>query len=185
MTMTVFLEKTDGIYKYSCLMWAAPTFYKDLIISWGKTHIPDNLLYTDPEDPSLGREDDQHVTVKYGIHTKDPTDVQEVVKDFGHFLIEFGEISKFSKKDLYDVIKISIDGKKLRKLNELVSAELECTDTYKEYNPHLTIAYVTPGSCDHLLGKYIFRDCAIKADQLLFSIANDEKPSEKVTIDLK
>lgn len=181
--MSLFLENTNGNYDFSCLMWDTPKFYADLIMSWSRTQIPDEVLYVDPEDPSLGRENCIHLTVKYGIHTSDPSKVQSIVKDFGHFLVEFGEIEKFAKKGKYDVIKISVDGKKLRKLNALVSDELKCTDSYPEYQPHITIAYVTPGSCDHLLGKYIFRDVAIKATELVFSIAKEN--DTKVKINLK
>ncbi len=181
--MDLMLENTNGEYKFGCLMWNAPTFYADLVMSWGRTNIPDKVLYIDPEDPSLGRENQIHLTLKYGIHTSNPDDVQAVVKDFGHFLVEFGEISKFAKKDRYDVIKIAVDGKKLRRLNALVSAELKCTDSYPEYNPHMTIAYVLPGSCDHLLGKFIFRDAAVKATELIYSTANEN--NDKVKIDLK
>lgn len=181
--MDLFLENSNGDYKFGCLMWNTPKFYADLIMSWGKVNIPDKVLYIDPKDPALGRENEIHLTLKYGFHTSDPAAVQAVIKDFGHFLVEFGEISKFEKKDKYDVIKITVDGKKLRRLNALVSSELKCTDSYPEYNPHITLAYVLPGSCDHLLGKYIFRDVSIKATELVFSTANEN--NDKVTINLK
>lgn len=170
--MEVFLEKSNGEYDFSCLMWYVPQFYKDLIIAWGKKNIPDSKLFVDPEDPnSSGREDETHVTIKYGIHSKDPADVENVTKGFGSFLVELGKVSKFEKAGKYDVIKLAVNGKKLRELNAKVSASLECTDTYKEYNPHITIAYVKPGSCDHLLDTDVFKDLKIKATELIFSIA--------------
>lgn len=181
--MELFLEKSDQTYDYSCLMWRCPQFYKDLIVAWGKKNIPDENLFIDPEDAgSSGREDDTHVTVKYGIHTKDPQDIQNLVSGFGTFLVEFGKVSKFEKQGKYDVIKIAVNGKKLRELNAKVSAELECTDTYKEYNPHVTIAYVKPGTCDHLLDKDMFQDLRVKATELIFSIAGVDN---KVTIALQ
>jgi 2'-5' RNA ligase len=180
--MDLFLEKSTGDYKYSCLMWNLSGFYKDLTLAWGNKNIPDSVLCCDPDDPSLGREDTPHVTLKYGIHSQDPRDIINLVNGFGSFLVDFGEISKFEKKGIYDVIKMAVDGKKLRRLNALVSSELKCTDSYKDYNPHITIAYVIPGSCDHLLGKYIFRDAVVKATQLVFSIPNEQK--EKVLITL-
>lgn len=180
--MDLFLEKEGGTYKFSCLMWNLPSFYKDLSIAWGKNNIPDSCLYNDPDDNTLGRENCPHVTVKYGLHTFNPKEVADVINGFGGFLVEFGKISKFEKKGKYDVIKMEVEGKKLRKLNALVSDNLKCTDSYKEYNPHITLSYVLPGSCDHLLGKYIFRDAIVKATQLVFSIPNEQK--EKVIISL-
>jgi 2'-5' RNA ligase len=180
--MDLFLEKEGGTYKFSCLMWNLSGFYKDLTIAWGNKNIPDSVLYNDPDDDTLGREDCPHITLKYGIHSHDPKEVEKVISGFGGFLVEFGKISKFEKKGKYDVIKMEVEGRKLRELNALVSDNLECTDSYKDYNPHITVAYVIPGSCDHLLGKYIFRDSVVKATQLVFSIPNEEK--EKVLITL-
>jgi 2'-5' RNA ligase len=182
--MEVLLEKEGVKYKYSCLMWYVPQFYEELILAWGKNNIPESAIYNDPEDPgSSGREDEVHLTIKYGIHTKNPQEVADVVSGFGQFPVEFGAVSKFPG-DGYEVLKIEVDGERLRELNALVTSQLECTDTYPTYKPHITLAYIKPGSCDHLLEKPIFKELSVTATELILSVAKPEEGKEKFTIEI-
>ena len=57
------------------------------ISSWGREHIADSDVYT--EESQYGRENDIHVTVKYGLHTSDTKKVKKIVDGFGPFAITF------------------------------------------------------------------------------------------------
>lgn len=94
-----------------------------------------------------GRELNPHITVKYGLHTDDAEDVRRAVDGQPPVAIQFGPASFFSS-DKHDVIKIDIESNGLHDLNALI-AGLPHTDTYPDYKPHLTVAYVKPG-----LGRY-------------------------------
>lgn len=182
--MTLFLEKEGIKYNYSCLMFNLPSFLGDLVISWAKKNIPKKSLYNDPDDKSSsGLEDQIHLTIKYGILDKyKVSDIKKVLSGVEQFPLTLGKISKFEKKDKYDVLKMEVESKELMKLNKLVSSELDCHDSYPTYHPHITIGYVIPGSCDVFLGKTIFDDLTIMVKDTCFSAAGDKK---KTTIKLK
>ena len=167
MKLTILSEKKGVEYKYSCVMLEISNEIAKEVIEWGKKNIKEEDVYTDPEDPSLGREDHIHITVKYGLHSSDPACVSDLIKDFGSFDVKFDKVSKFESEN-YDVIKIAIKSDKLRKLNKLISDNTQVTDKYPQYNPHATIAYVKKGSCDHLLGNDAFADLSADCKEVTF-----------------
>lgn len=118
---------------------------------------------------SDGVEDKPHVTVKYGIHTNDCDEILNIVSEFGPVTISLGEINIFENEE-HDVIKVDVHGQDIHDLNRLIATSTECTDTYPEYKPHATIAYVKPGLGkkykDELNG---FGDVSITFDELTFS----------------
>jgi len=148
------IESIMEARKFSCVMAPASPDIVDAVQQFSRMFITDDKLYTDPEDPEgFGREDEVHVTVKFGLHEKDPSpELLKIIEQTEPFEIEVGAISLF-ENEKFDVVKFDISGEGLFKLNARISAELECTDTYPEYHPHMTVAYVTKGTCRELVGK--------------------------------
>lgn len=157
-------------YSYSCVMFNLNTKDANKVLAWSKKNIPDDVLFTDGEK---GREDEIHVTVLYGLHDNGPKEVTKIVKKFKPDDISFGEISKF-ESGKFDVIKITVDGPILHKMNKALKA-LPYTSNYPKYQPHCTLAYVQKGSCDHLLGKRHFDDWKVELDSVVFSPADGDK----------
>jgi hypothetical protein len=60
-------------------------------------------------------------------------------------------------------------------MNKEVSDTLECTDAFKEYNPHITVAYVKAGSCDHLIGNDFFSILTDNVKEALFAAKTGEE----------
>lgn len=112
--------------------------------------IPDADLADD------GREEQPHITVKFGLHTNDAADVRRVLADEPPITVTLGKTSIFPAKDGgdYDVVKVDVDSPDLHRLNAKIAGALEHTDTHPEYKPHVTLAYVKPG----LGKKYVGRD---------------------------
>ncbi len=116
------------------------------------------------------------ITVKYGLHSPDPNCIAGIIKDFGSFPVNIGEVSKFDTAADHDVIKLSIESDRLHELNALISNNTSITDKYPIYQPHLTVAYVKKGSCDHLLGRRDFDELTATCEKVQFSSkATDSK----------
>ena len=138
--------------------------------------IPDSELAED------GREDKKslHITIKYGIHSENPKPIADATADFGPVTVKLGKVSIFPAGEDYDVVKVAVSGKRLHKLNALVSKSVEVTDTYPEYKPHLTLAYVRKGEGKKYVGNDIVDGMELTFDRFQFS----DKDREKTTISL-
>lgn len=122
-----------------------------------------------------GREEECHVTVKYGLHTDDPQEVAERVHDFGVVEISLGTTSLFTTDDEYDVVKIDVVGGRLHELNHLISGTMEATDTHKDYAPHITLAYVKKGEGKKYAGMSDVAGLKVYCNELIFSSADGER----------
>lgn len=161
-----------GEHSYGCLMGIFPSKTSQQIKTFAKNMIPESAVFVDED--TKGMETDIHVTVKYGIHTKDAKDVQKAVEGFGKFTIKLTMISKFTPDDEeYDVLKIGVESLRLRELNALVSRKLENTDKHPIYNPHVTLAYVKKGTCQDLVGSKEFNGMELTFEDLEFNSSDD------------
>lgn len=147
---------------------------------WGYKNIPASDVYKD-DDGSKGRETTTHVTIKYGLHTTNPKDVEKIVKGFGNFTITLGKVSRFTPSfKPYDVVKIEVSGKRLHKLHKLLGDELENSDEWTEYRPHATFAYIEKGTCRELSGDDEFVGEQIKVNEIIFNSKSGD--SEVITL---
>ncbi len=93
-----------------------------------------------------GREESPHVTVRYGLLNQSPNEIKKLVRNFGPLSVRIGKLSVFPATDdhPFDVVKAEITGESLVKLHHLLG-RLPHKDSYPEFKPHATIAYVKPG----------------------------------------
>ncbi len=141
--------------------------------------IPDADLASD------GREEERHVTVKYGLHTGDSNEVRRIVGMFGPVRVRLGRTSIFPAKeadvqrggDQYDVVKVDVFGADIHRLNKLISDSLEHTDTHPAYAPHITLAYVKPGK-----GKKYVGDESVMGQEVVFGdlIFSDQEGEQTI-----
>lgn len=158
--------KTDGPHTYSSTQFNLPTELADLVKVWCAQNIPDGILAGD------GRENEPHVTVKYGLHTQDVGDVLKVVGGFGPVAVTMGCVSVFDTNPDYDVVKIDVDGAALRVLNDVIGKawkSLANSDSHPDYRPHITIAYVAKGQGAQFVGDDTFEGIEFVGDTLKFS----------------
>ena len=130
--------------------------------------IPDEQLSVVEGTHINGREMDPHITVKYGLHTSDPAEVECVLKEYGPIEVTMLAVEKFESDD-YDVLYVGADSDKLHDLNALITAKLECTDTHPEYMPHATLAYVKKDIADKLVGDEFVKGRKFVVDRVVFS----------------
>ena len=126
-------------YSYSCLMANLPKPLANKVREYASS-IPDKVIFNS-RDGEMGREDNPHITVKYGIHTTELKDIVSLLDDQPPIRVGLGKITSFLTDEAI-VLKIGVYGEELMALNEKICKSLDCTDTYPEYRPHITIAYL-------------------------------------------
>ena len=160
-------------YSYGCVMAELPKELADKVMAFSAL-IPDEDVFGDDEK---GREDQIHVTVKYGLHTDDPKKVEEVVSGYPAVTIELGGMSVFHNEDNV-VLKLDVRSPDLHQLNRVISKELKCTDSFHEYHPHVTVAYLKHRKDDPYWYRKLFTDMfegeKFETKSLLFSTADDD-----------
>lgn len=177
-------SEKDTPYKFSCAMLNLNPKVASIVDHWVKKNIPKESLYIDEDHGHDGYEEVYHVTLKYGIHDSSPDKLAKLVHGFGPIPFNFGPVEKFEpefdavdknnkeKKEAakFDVIHIKIvDSDILRQVNELISENIENTETYSSYKPHITLAYVKKGSCDALIGNTFFDTLSDEVDEIFFN----------------
>lgn len=129
---------------YGCLMMQAD------IDNWKEYHtagIEKDDVYIKPHDKSYGLEQEPHVTVLYGFHEDeiDEETMSSVMKqNLKPITLRVEEVDTF-EGDEYDVVKYNLPvTDELQGYRDLFS-KFPNTQSFPDYKPHMTIAYVKPG----------------------------------------
>lgn len=134
-----------------CLMARVDPTYGPHIVRIGKTAIPPEILYTDPNDPTYGYDEHPHVTLKYGfLPDLQRRDIATILKGVKPFDVILKSLTQFNN-DKYDVVKFDVD----KDNEQLMELRRRCDqypneDSYPDYHPHMTLAYVKKGSFPHI-----------------------------------
>ncbi len=92
-----------------------------------------------------GIEEEPHITIQYGLRDDSEDALKYVSDSFSPVKIKFGKLSLFENKDV-DVLKIEVDSQQLFDLRYFIRDIIPNSDERFEYHPHLTIAYLKPGT---------------------------------------
>lgn len=136
----------------------------------------------DPADV-IELEDYPHVTVLYGIHHAAgmARRVQWVLGGEGPVAARMAGLSLFRRPD-YDVLKYAVTSPVLARLNHRAGL-IPNTQTFPDYVPHITVAYLKPGTGDKYLDGYD----PVKGQTLMFQAGVYSDPDgqmESVTLNL-
>lgn len=175
----------EAVYEYGAIMLYFPV-PKDF---WGKIQdrISDDELASEKDengDEKKGRQpvSDCHITLLYGVHedVKD-SEVEEILKDVAPIEVTLKKISAFENEDV-DVLKFDVEGKELNQWNKKLK-KLPHTNKYKEFHPHLTIAYLKKGCLDDDKQKDLSDDEAltVKANKIVYSKPSGDKKEFKLS----
>jgi 2'-5' RNA ligase len=168
-----FLE-TQIVHDCSSAQIYLPDNLSNNIIKWGYKHIPNKDLCINNSD--FSRENEIHVTLLYGIHSDSPKQVKDYIRSQKFFSCKLGKISLF-KNPKFDVVKIDVISKELHQLNNLLNKNIEATNIYKKYEPHVTIAYILKNKGDHLIGNNTFQGEKFMVHDIIFSSRTGKKIS--------
>lgn len=115
-----------------------------------------------------------HVTIKYGLHTQDASQVEELLSGVGPIVLELGKTAIFEGEE-YDVLYAIIKSPELVVLNAYLSSRFEVTDTHPVYQPHATIAYLRPGLGKNYAGDDLLAGMLGVIDAITFVSASGDE----------
>jgi hypothetical protein len=156
----------EGRYDYGCIMAQIDPEQSRKILDFNYHIVSEDMIYQEGND--YGREDDPHITIKYGL-TEHYTQaqIQEMIKNIKPFEVMIGRLDVF-ENEKFDVIKFNVDGKGLRQLREIFD-RLPNEDKYPKYNPHMTLAYVKKGLSEKFRKKSIRKVAKVMCDTVIYS----------------
>jgi 2'-5' RNA ligase len=138
---------------------------------WNKivTQIDEEDLYLEKADNIFGYEVEPHVTILYGLH--EDVDHDKVVSDIESFkpiTIKLQGVDSF-EGDGYDTLKIKVDRRELLSYRNVLLKHKN-TQTFPEYNAHITVAYLKKGAAKKYYNKSI--NFELYCDEVKYSSPN-------------
>lgn len=127
--------------KFGCVMACVPLDLRKEITDWTLENIPDFYLAKD------GIEAHPHVTILFGLEQvggEITQQLQQILGNFGPFEVTLSKLSLFTGGKDGDVLKVDIDSPHIHQLHELLAVTIPHEETFKDYLPHLTLAYLDP-----------------------------------------
>jgi len=167
------MERAAERLEYGCIM------LKGDVPNWKEkiSIVKPEDLYVEGDD--YGYEKEPHVTVIYGLHDEDIDrgELYDHLKNIWSIRVTINQISIF-ETDEYDVVKFDVPlVKDLKAYRQFFEKFYPNTQTYDEYHPHMTIAYVKKGEGK----KYVQK---IEPFKVLFNKSMYSYKDEKKIFDL-
>lgn len=127
-------------YRHSVVMVDMDQKIRNLMTGWARRTIdPADLVQVD------GFETKAHVTVLYGIREKTPVMTTKVCKRQAPVDGVIGRLDVF-ENGKEDVLIARISSSSIERLRSCIRAGVPHQTTFPDYKPHMTIAYLKPGT---------------------------------------
>lgn len=124
-----------------------------------------------------GFEKETHVTVCYGLHSDVETaQVRKVLEGIDLREIRVSGMSLFENET--DVLKLDVKVTAGLKLLRDSCMKLPNTQTFPDFKPHITIAYLKKGTGKKYLPSFKFDEFALEVDDIVYSYA--DRTEEKI-----
>lgn len=170
-------KNTNREYAFLMVDYETPSIIKDL-----QKKIPSRELYTEEDNEDYGLEKQSHVTLVPCLDNNIDIDkLKSYLKPINEYDIVLTDISKF-ECEKFDVLKCAVKSKTLKDTNKEIVDKFETHSEYKDYNPHMTIAYMKKGMADKYLKKILDKLILLKAKNFNFSYFDGDK-DKNITFD--
>lgn len=109
-----------------------------------QSSIPSDMLYDGEDDIFVenGIQLQLHVTLLYGVDNN--IDISNTISKYSEIKIKAIDVDYFDSEN-YTVAIVKHESPELTKLHDELKANIENKDSYDEYTPHTTIAYLKKG----------------------------------------
>lgn len=171
-------HKTDEA-KYAFLMidYKTPEFIKEI-----KSKIKADELYTEEDNDDYGIEKRSHVTIVPCLENNiNINELKKYLDNIDEYGIILGDISKF-ENDKFDVLKCSVISRKLQETNKKIVSKFKTHSEYKEYKPHLTIAYMKHGMADKYLMNHLNKVIYLEPKNFNFSYYDENNKHKNLKL---
>ena len=136
-------KKTSREYAFLMIEYETPIFIKDL-----QNSIKKEELYFEENSNDYGLEKESHVTLVPCLDNDvSLNELKKYLKNISDYDIILTDISKF-ECEKFDVLKCAVKSKALKDTNKEILKHFDSHSEFKDYTPHLTIAYMQHGMAD-------------------------------------
>jgi 2'-5' RNA ligase len=176
---TVPIEKQAALkIKDSCLLLRLPLAVSAMLVRWAESNLPAGSVIEFEYAP--------HVTIAEGISPDvSVDDIRAALAGWAgeNIDLRLQRMSLFSGED-QDVVKLDVDSPDLRDLYRFLRKFLgkQLGVKYPAYVPHVTLAYVQPGSADALQENATFYGIVATGKTVIFS-QNNRALQTSITLD--
>jgi hypothetical protein len=156
-----------------CVMVGMPMFNKLMEFI---NRVPNECVF---EGKEYGKTRDPHITVLWGVQPMEEGKAKSILQRVpGKLVATLGEVSLFENckddKGTFDVLKIDVQSPHLARVNETLRKTLKFENDYDGYHPHVTLAYIKPGTCREMVGDKSFVGQRFLFETFLYSNENRE-----------
>ena len=157
-------KNTSRQYAFLMVDYETNEYIKDI-----QDKIKEEELYFEDDNDDYGLETNPHVTLVPCLDNDiDLQKLKTYLDDLSEYDIILTDLSKFECEN-FDVLKCAVKSDKLIQTNKKILKDYETHSDYKEYNPHLTIAYMKHGMADKYLKKILPKLIHLKPKNFHFS----------------
>lgn len=166
-------NSTNREYAFLMIEYETPIFIKDL-----QNSIKKEELYTEEDNDDYGLEKESHVTIVPCLDNDINLDeLKKFLKDISEYDIILTDISKFECEN-YDVLKCAVKSKALKDTNKEILKHFDSHSKFKDYTPHLTIAYMQHGMADKYTKNILDKLVHLKPKNFHFSYVENGKDKD-------
>ena len=171
--MTMKHKNTNREYAFLMIEYETPKFIKDL-----QNSIKKEELYFEENNNDYGLEKDSHVTLVPCLDNDvSLKELKKYLKNISDYDIILTDISKFECEN-FDVLKCAVQSKVLKDTNKEIRKHFDSHTEFKDYTPHLTIAYMQHGMADKYTKNILDKLVHLKPKNFHFSYVENGKDKD-------
>lgn len=172
----ILTEKKGDTYEYGCTM----LYFNFPEVNKIHDAINPKDVYEEEGDRTYGFENEPHTTLLFGLHQEvTPKQVQKTLNQFTFGPCTISNASLF-ENEKYDVLKFDVSGEGLHACNKALR-DFPHTNSFPDYHPHLTIAYLQPGTGKRYAKMLEGISYELQPQYAVYSLPNGSKVKMEIT----